>query len=536
MPDHETSPYKIAFGFVCLACSGQGWGLQDGFDPLLHATVADSQGHVEAADLVPSCQPCVEVVESNEEVRSQGKRLALLLLAFNAIASFSPSCPGACPHSANLARAFLWRCAASWAGDSAQQAWRRSTEQIAMELTRCALFRAARAVLVSPAAHLFAPQQATAATQTPQQAVEVPLGLCGGAYCLNYKIDGQPFQAIADTGSPFLLIDGTCKQGQRSDWGCYKGAGRPTGLEDTYEEFGGEDVGVQWRAGDLVIGDNAVVVANATFGVVRTYEGKGGDGAVFLGLAKQRLRRIRPTMLEQTSVVSLHFSFLRRTLTFSRQPLIPPTFDAIKLIDLRQRGAPIATYACRVSRLLMNGEPLQLDRPVVAIIDTGTTGISISESLFCSSAMPPAVREARIEFSTERGRTSAIEASVRRKQRPSPFGDIPLLDLPSDAPENDAFPLIINPVNLPWFETDFGEEGLWRKREEAEARMDADLEPYKACEQRVSRWNKRPASKGAPLSRLDGLGERPHVIFVGLAFLWRRELTIDIDSKRLSIV
>lgn len=33
-----------------------------------------------------------------------------------------------------------------------------------------------------------------------------------------------------------------------------------------------------------------------------------------------------------------------------------------------------------------------------------------------------------------------------------------------------------------------------------------------------------------------GLGPAPHVIFVGMAFLWPRQLTIDVDERRMKIV
>ena len=76
---------------------------------------------------------------------------------------------------------------------------------------------------------------------TPESTV-LPLALCGGAYCVEYSVDGQRFRAVADTGSPFLLVDGTCGgPGYRgeSPWGCYRGDGLSAGLEDTTERFGG---------------------------------------------------------------------------------------------------------------------------------------------------------------------------------------------------------------------------------------------------------------------------------------------------------
>merc|ERR1719446_459832 len=105
-----------------------------------------------------------------------------------------------------------------------------------------------RSVLLSTAAMLplnWRPQ--IGAARPPL--IEVPLSLCGGAYCVRYELDGQPFRAVVDTGSPFLLVDGSsCRGGglaaqedpranaaaalSQARWGCYQGAGLESGLED----------------------------------------------------------------------------------------------------------------------------------------------------------------------------------------------------------------------------------------------------------------------------------------------------------------
>ena len=56
-----------------------------------------------------------------------------------------------------------------------------------------------------------------------------------------------------------------------------QGAGLESGLEDTDEFFGGQDVGVQWRRGDLSLGlPPAELTRKAvTFGRVTSYVGKG---------------------------------------------------------------------------------------------------------------------------------------------------------------------------------------------------------------------------------------------------------------------
>jgi hypothetical protein len=57
-----------------------------------------------------------------------------------------------------------------------------------------------------------------------------------------------------------------------------------------------------------------------------------------------------------SDISSLRFDFVRRRMELSRVPLIPsPCDDAVKLLDLRARGAPAAAYAVRVQRLLVNG-------------------------------------------------------------------------------------------------------------------------------------------------------------------------------------
>jgi len=372
----------------------------------------------------------------------------------------------------------------------------------------------------------------------PEQSV-LPLELCGGAYCLNYTIDKQLFRAVVDTGSPFVLVDGTCQDPRaRTLWGCYRGDGRPSGLAPTDELFGGVDVGTEWRLGELALapsfrptaerqwiaegGEVSVAkIDDATFGVVRSFVDKGG-GAVFLGLAKRRLPRIRPTFLEQTRVAAMRFDFVQRSLTLSASPLVPRAADAVRTIDLRPRGAPVATYAARIQRLVVNGEVVELDRPAVCIIDTGTTGCSVSDELFDNERLPQVWRDARIELQTEKGALCALEASVR-KRRPAARGIPPpsARGIALDAREFDEFPLIVTPVRVPWFDADFGQQEC------------ADGEPYQCNGQPIGR--RRSLLETLRVQLGDGLGEAPYVLFVGLAFYWQRLLTIDIDEGRMTI-
>ena len=184
------------------------------------------------------------------------------------------------------------------------------------------------------------------------------------------------------------------------------------------------------------------------------------------------------------------------------------------------RGAPVATYAARVERLVVNGAEVTLHRPAVAIIDTGTTGASVSDGLWDSGLLPPVWRDARLELRTERGALCALEASVRRRRKPAPGIPPPRVDL--DAAEFDEFPLIVSPVHVPWFDPGFGEMEC------------ADGEPFQCNGLPLGR--RRSLLEQLRTRLADGLGDAPHVIFVGLSFFWQRELTIDIDEGRMTIV
>lgn len=420
---------------------------------------------------------------------------------------------------------------------------------------RAALIAASTAALTPFTCPAPAPAVLPGAAVPLEPPAVIPLFLCGGAYCAAYAIDKQPFRAVVDTGSPFMLVDGTCSTGDVSKWGCYRGDGRDAGLADTDEIYGGSDVGVEWRRGDFRFvqarvdeqqrfvaerTDAAVPrplplsanVPNAIFGIVRKEVGKGGGGAVFLGLAKRRLPRIRPTLLEQTGIASLRFDFVRRRMELARVPRIPSSEDALKLLDLRSRGAPVAAYAVKVQRLVVNGEVVEAPRSIVAIIDTGTTGISISDDLFDSGLLPAQWRNARIELGpTERGSTVALEASIRKKRPPSP--GVPPSPVPLSSEEYDEFPLVCTPVRVPWFAPGFARDSACGGNDPASTQF--AKQGGKPEDGEVVSCRRTLAETRALFA--DDLGPRaPLVLFVGLAFLWQRTLTIDLDAERMVII
>lgn len=350
-------------------------------------------------------------------------------------------------------------------------------------------------------------------------------------FCTEYYIDGQRFRAVADTGSPFLLCDGSATA-SRERWGRFvAGSDDALTLDASEEGYGGQTVGVEWRRGQLRLAGyqspwaflngkalldrmNGVRSGSWTspsrsdarfepinYGVVRSYQGLGGAGAVYLGLVKNRMPRVRPTFLEQTDIQSLRFDFVGRTMTLARKPLLKPTDDAVPLVDLRPLGAPVANYAVRVHRLIANGAVVPLDRECVAIVDTGTTGMVVSDTLLDTDAMPlpgAAVRNVQVEVLTERGRVVTLSAARPRRS----LEDIEREQEPYSPPRVENFPLIVVPVSLRWFDN---QERLIAAKE----------------------------ARGESVSDSERI---PHVLFLGLAFLSKLQLTIDADDMRMSVV
>ena len=95
-----------------------------------------------------------------------------------------------------------------------------------------------------------------------------------------------------DTGSPFIMADGTCsiEMAQGEPVGLLPRSRRPSGLRQMSYRWGAV------AAGEFVLFRCALAADDGHrgrhHGVVRTYVGKGGGGALFLGLAKRRLPRM----------------------------------------------------------------------------------------------------------------------------------------------------------------------------------------------------------------------------------------------------
>lgn len=380
----------------------------------------------------------------------------------------------------------------------------------------------------------FAPSQPVLASSRlallPQNvqppAVVLKLQRCGSALCAEYAVEGQRFRAVVDTGSPFLLVASGpfCNKRDAARWGCFSqaAAGDSIDMQDSSQEgFGGQIFGVQWRRGEVTLGGlssaprtrpnpTALTYSPVNFGVVLDSVGLKGTQAIYLGLVKERQARIRPTFLEQTDIKAMRFDFVDNELTLARRPLIGS--DAVPLVDLRELGAPVAQYGCRVERLVVNGKPVELQRPCIAILDTGTTGLVISDSLYDTDELPlpgAAIREVEVETRTERGRAVSFFAS-RRRQREK--GD-------------DEYPLICTSEHLEWFDSDA--EAMERS---AQGKARRRLERGEAASGGEGVGSQRRALLSSSVSEEE---RKPHVLFLGLAFLDGMQLTIDLDERRM---
>ena len=169
----------------------------------------------------------------------------------------------------------------------------------------------------------------------------------------------------------------------------------------------------------------------------------------------------------------------------------------------------------------------------MAIVDTGTTGFVISDTLYDSDELPlpgGAVREVQVTGLTERGATFTLAASRRRPKNK----------------EAEDFPLIVTPVTIPWFDAGYRNSEYAVRRERA-ARQAGDWRDSKdaaAIARDIARADIDPAAGrgnsacGLEQAVYDACGlisskGPPHVLLLGLAFLQERHMTIDVDAGRM---
>eukprot|EP00466_Bigelowiella_natans_P008703 jgi/Bigna1/82880/fgenesh1_pg.98_\ len=252
----------------------------------------------------------------------------------------------------------------------------------------------------------------------------MPMYPCQGSFCVEYQLEGGSFRGVLDTGSPFLIVDGTACSDR---WGCYGGQGKLSQLEATYERYASQEGEVEWRRGKIEFGRRSL--GEVIFGVFQQVEGTGGDGAALVGLVKEARRGIRPTLLQQTNVKAMRFDFPNNKFSMSNSPMVPRKEDAIKVYDARRIGSPVKHYITRVENLVINGEKIRSDLPIYAMVDTGTTGLYISDEFFYNILRrSKGFRNCRVDVKTERHNLQSLSAS-----RPNPH-------------------FLVFPVKFPWLD------------------------------------------------------------------------------------
>ncbi|CAE8628302.1 unnamed protein product [Polarella glacialis] len=251
----------------------------------------------------------------------------------------------------------------------------------------------------------------------------VPLQFERGAFLVNFTLGAVAFRGVMDTGSPYLLVSacvGARKAAGRCEEYCARygcgdmQTGRPSGLPENIIMLTGASAAARWQVGNLELGGTAL--GNLIFGMLGQTQSFGGNaGAPNFGLIREGRAadsELRPTFLGQTAFTSLAVDL--RDLLRPKLELRAASFEqnalstrAAKLLDLQLLGAPLTYYAAEVESLIVDGVDILRTAfasgfpGVVAILDTGTTGLALPELLFQSfdAARRARAREAGVKAS-----------------------------------------------------------------------------------------------------------------------------------------
>jgi hypothetical protein len=358
-------------------------------------------------------------------------------------------------------------------------------------------------------------------TENNQTAITVPLAFTGQELLVAYKVDGSTFKAVLDTGSPFLMIPGSCGSNTRQKSGCYQNQGVPVPkLTPTIEIFDGFQGEVNWRSAPFEFWDvnnndriNISEVSNSAHQIQHQqqfiapdipndkYPAKkkqvvfgvaseaimGGPGGVFFGMIRDTDARIRPSFLGQTDVRAFRVNLATRprTLTLSNRDLLIASgvddtdvaaTEYIPMTNLLRRryGDPVGHYTASAKSIYVNGYPLvdtaiDNNKKILVIFDTGVTGMVVSRGLF----------DEQYEL-------------ARKRREKTLFGNVALT-----------------------FFTAFGKETILSAAKPLATPFDPE-----------QTWKKFP-------KRREGKKSNVHIIVMGLAFLEGRSLTVDIDKERI---
>ena len=283
----------------------------------------------------------------------------------------------------------------------------------------------------------------------------------GGVLTTGVFIDGEPFQVIIDTGSPYLVVplEDSCnaQPAKQSFYGCASpGQFVRAGFPSTSEQYGAVPGKMEWLAGELSFGETDLRMESdgslslllryrdlgAKLGRRRTATVFGGadrrvlsqSGGALLGLIRNvnRLPQstiprsdLRPTVLEQLGLCAFRLDAPAATLTLSSAALISPSADALPLVDPRDEGDGVEHMCCRVAgdQLVLDGIARRASRPVYCVFDSGLTGIVLSQSLVddlgvatqVTSTPPYSLAEAREQQGkgSEHGSSGGLPATTR---------------------------------------------------------------------------------------------------------------------------
>lgn len=276
---------------------------------------------------------------------------------------------------------------------------------------QCALSRLSRRILSTFSGILWTrARSASASPRSPESKVLIPLHWEAGGFYLYYSLHGQSsnkardnrrIYAVADTGSPFLLVAKCLRKDCATycaEVGCFEGEGQPSADPVTLEGYASGLVEVEWRSKGQISFPEAttegsgVELSSLRFGVQGRVVGFGGTGkAVFFGLIRDHKPNIQASFLEQTPFKSLAIDLRypgKETMELSTASILPTfegdTLQRVKLVDPRRWGDPVKHYAA-LATLRVGGKAVTTKSSsgkVLVIFDTGTTGASLTTSLY----------------------------------------------------------------------------------------------------------------------------------------------------------
>ena len=398
--------------------------------------------------------------------------------------------------------------------------------------------RSGTATIAAAAAAAVPMARAFEYTEDNQTAITVPLAFTGQELLVAYKIDGSTFKAVLDTGSPFLMIPGSCGQNTRKKAGCYRNQGIPVPkLTPTIEIFDGFQGEVNWRSARFEFWDvnnndsinnyvaAAAAASTASTASVPTLQTQqriisvdtaddnndttkkpvifgvaseaimGGPGGVFFGMIRDTDARIRPSFLGQTGVRAFRVNLATqpRTLTLSNRDLIATTSDDgttststettavadyIPMTNILRRrfGDPVGHYTASAQSIFVDGYPL---------VDTAIDKNSKILVIFDTGVTGMVV---------SRGLFDEQYTLARKRRAKTLFGNVELK-----------------------FSTALGKESILRATKPLATPFDPE-----------QTWKKFPKLR-------EGKKSTVHIIVMGLAFLEGRSLTVDIDGERISV-